>query len=357
MDKWSDEQQKRMQLGGNAKALAFFKQHPAWREGMSISEKYNSEFARLYKDKLSAECEGRPWKMPDPSQLQQQQQAKMFQKTTPQQQSSQLQGYQEMGGSGGNSFRVNDNYFASKGAENQNRPTNLPPSQGGKYAGFGSTPTPAPQSDLLTDPLQTLSLGWSMFSSTVAKATSVAVSGAEQLGQTLTENVIKPTTTALRDPNLSNNLSSTLNTFGHVVVEGGNKGLSFVKSVVSDGAASTGFNGFNNPDDDWSDLLHKAEALKKERSSAPTYQKSNQNNDGFGGFDSPRPKSPTNVPKNAGIGFGGFGGFDEFEEKRKTDAWSNNVEESRKKEEVDPVHHDGHQKKSDWDTDETWEEF
>jgi ADP-ribosylation factor GTPase-activating protein 1 len=34
---------------------------------------------------------------------------------------------------------ANERYFESKGFENMNRPDNVPPSQGGKYTGFGST--------------------------------------------------------------------------------------------------------------------------------------------------------------------------------------------------------------------------
>ena len=35
----------------------------------------------------------------------------------------------------------NQDYFARMGNENSSRPDNLPPSQGGKYSGFGSTPS------------------------------------------------------------------------------------------------------------------------------------------------------------------------------------------------------------------------
>lgn len=37
-----------------------------------------------------------------------------------------------------------DNFFARKQAENATRPEGLPPSQGGKYVGFGSAPAPRP---------------------------------------------------------------------------------------------------------------------------------------------------------------------------------------------------------------------
>ncbi|EEB87536.1 hypothetical protein MPER_15082, partial [Moniliophthora perniciosa FA553] len=42
---------------------------------------------------------------------------------------------------------ANENYFASLGSLNASRPDNLPPSQGGKYQGFGNTPSPQPDSD------------------------------------------------------------------------------------------------------------------------------------------------------------------------------------------------------------------
>ncbi|KAL0338333.1 UNVERIFIED_CONTAM: putative ADP-ribosylation factor GTPase-activating protein AGD6 [Sesamum angustifolium] len=37
-----------------------------------------------------------------------------------------------------------ESFFARKMAENESRPEGLPPSQGGKYVGFGSSPAPAP---------------------------------------------------------------------------------------------------------------------------------------------------------------------------------------------------------------------
>jgi ADP-ribosylation factor GTPase-activating protein 1 len=52
MDKWSEVQAKRMKMGGNERALLFFQSHPDYREKMSIPEKYQSEFAIFYKEKV-----------------------------------------------------------------------------------------------------------------------------------------------------------------------------------------------------------------------------------------------------------------------------------------------------------------
>ena len=61
MDRWTDDQLRKMELGGNSNALAFWKGRPGYRDGMDIRTKYHSEFARLYREKLAAEFEGRPF--------------------------------------------------------------------------------------------------------------------------------------------------------------------------------------------------------------------------------------------------------------------------------------------------------
>ena len=82
------------------------------------------------------------------------------------------------------------------GNANAQRPDDLPPSQGGKYAGFGSTPEPSTGShpsyatsshsvptldDLQRNPLGALSKGWGLFSSAVASA-----------GKEINQSVLQP---------------------------------------------------------------------------------------------------------------------------------------------------------------------
>ena len=55
MDKWSEIQAKRMTLGGNDNAIKFFTSHPEYKDGMSIPDKYQSEFALMYKEKVFTE--------------------------------------------------------------------------------------------------------------------------------------------------------------------------------------------------------------------------------------------------------------------------------------------------------------
>ncbi|KAG8927567.1 Zn finger-containing GTPase- Activating Protein for ARF [Tulasnella sp. 417] len=90
---------------------------------------------------------------------------------------------------------------------NAARPAGLPPSQGGRYEGFGSTPTPEPASqhpsyglssanaptfeELQRDPMAALSKGWSLFAAVAAGA-----------GRAVNENLIQPGMEKAMDPTL-----------------------------------------------------------------------------------------------------------------------------------------------------------
>lgn len=105
---------------------------------------------------------------------------------------------------------ANENYFTNLGKLNENRPADLPPSQGGRYTGFGNTPTPpsgqnpsfalssanAPTlSELQENPVAALSKGWSLFAAAVAGATKV-----------VNDSVIQPGVEKVTDPNFQANV-------------------------------------------------------------------------------------------------------------------------------------------------------
>ena len=93
----------------------------------------------------------------------------------------------------------NEAFFERMGSSNAARPDHLPPSQGGRYGGFGSTPDPsipttgghpsfamssqsAPTlEELQRNPLGALSKGWGLFSSAVASA-----------GKEINDTVVRP---------------------------------------------------------------------------------------------------------------------------------------------------------------------
>ncbi|KAL8731822.1 MAG: hypothetical protein Q9181_004169, partial [Wetmoreana brouardii] len=89
---------------------------------------------------------------------------------------------------------LNEDFFARKGNENERRRADLPPSQGGKYAGFGSEPMPKPSSgeggggggsnggmpgvdDFQKDPVAALTKGFGWFTTTVGKGAKTVNDG------------------------------------------------------------------------------------------------------------------------------------------------------------------------------------
>lgn len=107
----------------------------------------------------------------------------------------------------------NEQYFNRLGNANASRSEHLPPSQGGKYAGFGSSPAPSSQNDssldvndILNDPAAALSKGWSLLSTTL-------VAGANMIN----ENVIKPTTATVTDPDFQTKVGGYVSSLGQKV--------------------------------------------------------------------------------------------------------------------------------------------
>lgn len=83
-----------------------------------------------------------------------------------------------MSGGDPGKVKVDDRYFAGLGAANASRPDDLPPSQGGKYSGFGNTgPLETNRNndalpnfdDLQKDPVAALTKGFGWFTTNVAK--------------------------------------------------------------------------------------------------------------------------------------------------------------------------------------------
>lgn len=53
MDKWKDSELEKMRIGGNKNAREFFESQPDWNDNMSITQKYNTKAAALYRDKVN----------------------------------------------------------------------------------------------------------------------------------------------------------------------------------------------------------------------------------------------------------------------------------------------------------------
>lgn len=233
MDTWQDEQIRRMQLGGNAPFREFMKSYsPAeqggYNDGLSPYDTYHCWAATQYREKLDAALAGKDWSPSAPPAGA----VLNNRSSSPAARPSSAQGLRKSRASTrsatGSSLRsdssspfrssprgtpdlgsdqktLNESYFATLGKANESRPADLPPSQGGRYTGFGSTPTPPASNhpsyglsssaaptfdDLQQNPLGALSKGWSLFSAAVVGA-----------GKAVSENVIQPGVEKVTDPN------------------------------------------------------------------------------------------------------------------------------------------------------------
>lgn len=132
----------------------------------------------------------------------------------------------------------NEAYFAELGTKNNSRPDDVPPSQGGKFSGFGNTPAPAGKGsfasfsldNLQADPLGTLTKGWGLFSSTVAKSVSE-----------VNESVIKPGLTQIQQSDFSSETKRAMAQFGQKMQETGKYGQETFQSFTNE-LHSNGFN-------------------------------------------------------------------------------------------------------------------
>jgi len=199
MDSWSDLQIKKMEAGGNRNLNTFLSQYGISKE-TDIITKYNSNAASIYRDRIQAIAEGRSWR--DPPVVKENASTRAGKGKPPLAAASNGGGWDDnwdnddgygYGSRGGGDIRRNqstgdvigfvgsgvtpssrskstediytrtqleasaankEGFFAKKMAENESRPEGLPPSQGGKYVGFGSSPGPAqrisPQNDYLS---------------------------------------------------------------------------------------------------------------------------------------------------------------------------------------------------------------
>lgn len=195
MDAFKSTEIKRMQLGGNKAWQDFFNANSkdVQFEDCTIKERYDSEVGEEYKERLSAKSEDRQFDLVKF----QKERAAILEKQAAREKSRSGTpagvGRTSTGSNMGSRTQSpapgkgamdptqkakNEAYFARMGDANSARPDNLPPSQGGKYGGFGSAvPEPAEQdasgipsaNDFQKDPMGALTRGFGWFGSTVAK--------------------------------------------------------------------------------------------------------------------------------------------------------------------------------------------
>ncbi|MCJ1484946.1 Zn finger-containing GTPase- Activating Protein for ARF [Schaereria dolodes] len=211
MDSFKVNEVKRMEQGGNNAWKSFWEGHAdggkkdsggGWNDlplEEAIRERYSEETGEEYKERLSAKVDEREYVAVANRQ-------KKSTSTTPR--SATLPGGASPARSGSPAAgslnprkEKNEAYFAKLGNENMVRPAHLPPSQGGKYAGFGSEPPPTSTGveaampgvdDFQKDPVAALTKGFGWFTSTVGKG-----------AKTVNDGWIQPTAQKLAEADLA----------------------------------------------------------------------------------------------------------------------------------------------------------
>lgn len=85
-----------------------------------------------------------------------------------------------------------EDFFSRKQMENASRPEDLPPNQGGKYAGFGYSKDPLPKSqssEVFDTTISSLASGWSLLSIGATKFAGVAKENALKYGSVAAQKV------------------------------------------------------------------------------------------------------------------------------------------------------------------------
>lgn len=287
MDKWKDSELAKMKVGGNDKARKFLEAQPDYSSTMPISQKYNTRAAELWRDKVKCESEGRPW---DPSKAKvSTSSSSMYRAKENRSSPALLQGHNEppknsslggqtrntssnnsytsnsyndisskssynggysnSGGGGGynghsggynnsevytyggnTQLQARDQFLANKMQQNQSRSEHLPPSQGGKYVGFGSTPAPQPQQSS-NEYIDTLSY----WGSALATGASSLARAAGEKALEVNENYIKPTAAKVADPNFQANVKQSLSSISTKAAQLGSQGANLIASYSEKG--------------------------------------------------------------------------------------------------------------------------
>lgn len=210
MDAFKHAEIQRMELGGNDPWKFFYDEHPVTVsegrtfEDSTIKERYESDSGEEWKERLSCKVDGREYIQG------QEKKNNSLRSSTPLSLAGTGAGAvagARAGSPATSSIRSGDNqrgglpskkeqneaYFAKLGSDNASRVDNLPPSQGGKFTGFGGgMPTSSagerrsspfggfggwgnsgggqPFEDLQKDPMGTITKGFGWLTSTVGKS-------------------------------------------------------------------------------------------------------------------------------------------------------------------------------------------
>nr|GEV50194.1 probable ADP-ribosylation factor GTPase-activating protein AGD6 [Tanacetum cinerariifolium] len=230
MDSWSETQLKKMESGASNDNLnTFFFKYGIPKE-TDIVVKYNTNAASVYRDRIRILAEGGSWldppivmesgSRPDPPVVNINNNNVRRDNNA----GGGIYSREEMEASAAGK----EGFFARKMAENESRPEGLPPSKGGKYVGFGSSPNPVGtrsvsngQGDVLSSVTQGLGRLSVVAASAAQSAASVVQAGTKEL------------TTKVRDGGYDHKVNETVNVVTAKTTEIGQKTWGLMKGVMA----------------------------------------------------------------------------------------------------------------------------
>ncbi|XP_010505344.1 PREDICTED: ADP-ribosylation factor GTPase-activating protein AGD7-like [Camelina sativa] len=269
MDSWSEIQIKKMDAGGNDCLNKFLAQYGISKE-TDIIAKYNSNAASVYRDRIQALAEGRQWR--DPPVVKESvgggggmnKKPPLSQggggrdsgnggwdnwdnddsfRSTDMRRNQSASDFRSSGGRGAPakskssediysrsqleaSAANKESFFAKRMAENESKPEGLPPSQGGKYVGFGSSPGPGPRSNQQgsgggADVFSVMSEGFGRLSLVAASAANVVQTGTMEF------------TSKVKEGGLDHTVSETVNVVANKTTEIGQRTWGIMKGVMA----------------------------------------------------------------------------------------------------------------------------
>ncbi|XP_062401777.1 ADP-ribosylation factor GTPase-activating protein 1 isoform X2 [Sardina pilchardus] len=238
MDKWKDIELEKMKAGGNEKFRLFLELQDDYDSTWNMQEKYNSKAAALFRDKVATLADGKDWSIEDSS-------AKNW---TPPQPKMGLSSSHRSAGPGQNSGNPSDKAFEDWLSDDVNSYQSGGGYSGGqdnRYVGFGNTVDPPKRDeDFLNNAMSSIYTGWSSFTVGASKIASVAKDNtvklanqatlkASELGQTLNENVIKPTQEKVKEGKLLDEMTVSLSGFASKIQGAGAKGWKDMSQYLS----------------------------------------------------------------------------------------------------------------------------
>lgn len=203
MDAFKPAEIERMRFGGNSGWKKFWadnaneeEREVPW-EAEAVPTRYPGYLGEQYKENLTCRVEGREFVMGERKDVERKAPKPSVESAEGSRSGTPLSGRRDsQKGEQGGRVRVDDKYFARLGADNATRRDDVPPSQGGKYAGFGSTPAPAaggggdggvPFDEWQKDSVAAITKGFGWFTSTVTRT-----------AKTVNDGYIQPTASKVR---------------------------------------------------------------------------------------------------------------------------------------------------------------